>query len=177
MLNNRKNNFVKKDLVLLKSSFLQYPKFSKDNFVQSTQTRQLKLGFNTVFNQKTPKSTLVSNAIRFEYNSKQFREFFIFNNLVRTSISKFDSNNLKQFFFFLNCVLKERKKVPFYLLKRIKGGYMISVLGVICFVPRSLFKISLKQQLISFKLYKKSKKFARSNLKLNLVSSLIQKKI
>ena len=117
MLNNRKNNFVKKDLVLLKSSFLQYPKFSKDNFVQSTQTRQLKLGFNTVFNQKTPKSTLVSNAIRFEYNSKQFREFFIFNNLVRTSISKFDSNNLKQFFFFLNFVLKERKKVPFYLLK------------------------------------------------------------
>ena len=177
MLNNRKNNFVRKDLVLLKPSFLQYPKLSKDNFVQSTQVRQLKLGFNTVFSQKISKSAHVNNVTRFEYNSKQFREFFIFNSLVKKSTIKFNSNNLKQFFFFLNCILKERKKVPFYLLKRIKGGYMISVLGVICFVPRSLFKISLKQQLISFKLYKKSKKFARSNLKLNLVSSLIRKKI
>ena len=114
---------------------------------------------------------------RFEYNSKQFREFFIFKSLAKKSVSNFNSRNLKKIFFFLNCILKERKSVPFYLLKRIRGGYMISVLGVICFVPRSLFKISSKQQLINLKLYKKSKKFTRPNLKLNLVSSLIQKKI
>jgi hypothetical protein len=175
MLNNRKNNFKKKDADVTKSSFLQYPKFSKDNFIQTGLTRQLKLGVNTVFNQKTNKQATNSN--RFEYNSKQFREIFIFNNLLKKPIFDLKSNNLKQSFFFLSCVLKGKKKVPFYLLKRIRGGYMISVLGVICFVPRSLFKISLKQQLISFKLYKKSKKFTRPNIKLNLVSSLIQKNL
>jgi len=178
MLNNRKNNFKKKDINnVTKSSFLQYPKFSKDSFIQTGLTRQLNLGVNTVFNQNQIKSTIINNSNRFEYNSKQFREFFIFKNLLKKSTFDLKSNNLKQFFFFLSCVLKERKKVPFYLLKRIRGGYMISVLGVICFVPRSLFKISLKQQLISLKLYKKSKKFTRPNLKLNLVSSLIQKNL
>ena len=54
---------------------------------------------------------------------------------------------------------------------------MISVLGVICFVPRSLFKISSKQQLINLKLYKNQKNLQDPNLKLNLVSSLIQKNI
>ena len=111
MLNNRKNNFVRKDIVLSKPSFLQYPKLSKDNFVQSTQVRQLKLGFNTVFSQKISKSAHVNNVTRFEYNSKQFREFFIFNSLVKKPTIKFNSNNLKQFLFFLNCILKERKKV------------------------------------------------------------------
>jgi hypothetical protein len=176
MLNNRKNKIVKEDANIIKPSFLHYPKLPKASFVQSTSTRQLRLGLNTVFNITPSNSAIGSNINRFEYNSKQFREFFIFNSLMKKPTSTFNRNNLKQFFFFLKCAFKERKKVSFYLLKRIKGGYMISVLGVICFVPRSLFKISSKQQIISFKLYKKSKKFARPNLKLNLVSSLIQKK-
>lgn len=175
-LNNKKNNFVKIEGDSIKSSFLQHPNLSKDNFVQTGSNRKLDLGINTLFNQTSLKLTEKKNSNRFEYESKQFREFFIFDHLVKKSKTDFASKNFKQSFFFLSCVLKERKKIPFFLLKRIKGGYMISVLGVICFVPRSLFKISLQQQLISFKLYKKSRKFTRSNLKLNLVSSLIQKK-
>lgn len=177
MLNNKKKNFTKQNTVSLKSTFVQYPKMSRDNFIQTGLSPQLRLGVNTVFNPTSSKSKTLGNFNRFEYNAKQFREFFIFKSLVKKSMFDFNSRNLKNFFFFLNCILRERKNIPFYLLKRIRGGYMISVLGVICFVPRSLFKISLKQQLISLKLYKKSKKFTRSNLKLNLVSSLIQKKI
>lgn len=176
MLNNKKNNFTKKGKANLKSTFLQYPKLSKESFVQTGSTRQLNLGINTLFNQTSVKMTEARNSNRFEFESKQFREFFIFDHLIKKANLNSASKKFKQSIFFLNCVLKERKKIPFYLLKRIKGGYMISVLGIICFVPRSLFKISLQQQLISFKLYKKSRKFTRPNLKLNLVSSLIQKK-
>ena len=177
MLNKKKINFTKKDTTSQNPTFVQYPKFSKDNYIQTGSEHQLRLGVNTVFNQNKLTSKMSDISSRFEYNSKQFREFFIFKSLAKKSVSNFNSRNLKNFFFFLNCILKERKSVPFYLLKRIRGGYMISVLGVICFVPRSLFKISSKQQLINLKLYKKSKKFTRPNLKLNLVSSLIQKKI
>jgi hypothetical protein len=161
------------------NTFLQYPKFSKNNAIQVSSSQKLNLGINAVFNQNIAKSNN-QNKIKnnkFEYNSKQFREFFIFNTLKKESNFIFKNNNFKQLFFFLYCVLKEKKTLPFYLLKRIRGGYMISVLGVICFVPRSLFKISLKQQLIGFKLYRKPKKFTRSSLKLNLVSSLIQKNV
>jgi hypothetical protein len=175
-LNKNKKKFIKEERNAVKTTFLQHPKLSKDNFVQMTPTRKLNLGINTLFNQHTLKSIEEKKSNRFEYDSKQFREFFIFDYLVKKPKTDFTSKNFKQLFFFLNCVLKERKKIPFFLLKRIKGGYMVSVLGVICFVPRSLFKISLQQQLISFKLYKKSRKFTRSSIKLNLVSSLIQKK-
>lgn len=177
MLNNKKNNFIEINACSKKKklSFLQYPKFSKNNFVQTGSASNMSVGVHTIFNKTTSEAPVNSN--RFEYNSKQFREFFIFKNFVKKQQFNSKKINLKQFFFFLNCVLKERKKVPFYLLKRVRGGYMVSVLGVVCFVPRSLFKISLKQQLVSFKLYKKTKKFTRPSLNLNVVSSLIQKKI
>jgi len=177
MLNNKKNNFTKQNSVPAKASFVQYPQLSRDSFIQTGLSPQAKLGINTVFNQNKIRTKTLVSSNRFEYNAKHFREFFIFKSLMKKSTFNYNSRNLKNFLFFLKCLLKERKSVPFYLLKRIRGGYMISALGVICFVPRSLFKISLKQQLISLKLYKKSKKFTRSNLKLNLVSSLIQKKI
>lgn len=176
MLNKKKINFTKQDSIPLNHSFVQYPKISKDNFVQIGSKQNLQLGVNTVFNQHKLRSKTPDISNRFEYDSKQFREFFVYKSLAKKQVFNSNSRDLKRFFFFLNCILKGRKNIPFYLLKRIKGGYMVSVLGAICFVPRSLFKISLKQQLINLKLYKKSKKFARPNLKLNLVSSLLQKK-
>jgi hypothetical protein len=176
MLNKKKINLSKKSTLIRKDlTFFQYPKLSSESFIQTGSSRRLALGVNSVFNQYQTTKKLNQKNTRFKFNSKQFREFFIFNRQAKKSFNNAEKTNLKQFFFFLNCVLTQRKKVPFYLLKRIKGGYIISVLGVFCFVPRSLFKISLKQQLISFKLYKKTKKFSRSSLKLNLVSSLIQK--
>jgi ribosomal protein S1 len=177
MLNKKKINLSKKPILCQNdSTFFQYPKLSNEGFVQTGSSRQLVLGINSVFNQYQKTTKLNKNNNRFKFNSKQFREFFIFNRQAKKFFNNSEKTNIKNFFFFLNCVFTQRRKVPFYLLKRIKGGYIISVLGVLCFVPRSLFKISLKQQLISFKLYKKTRKFSRSSLKLNLVSSLIQKK-
>lgn len=181
MLNKKKHNFLKKrekQIEPFVSNFFQYPKISNNNFVQTGNNKQLDWGVNVVFNQRNFKerSLRTVQTNRFKFNSKQFREFFIFNSATK-DIKQLDKNkNLRRFIFFLDCVFKERKKIPFYLLKRIRGGYMISVLGAICFVPRSLFKFSLNQQLISFKVYKKARKFARPTLKLNLVSTLRQKK-
>jgi hypothetical protein len=179
MLNKIKKKFIisNADNSVSSNNFLQQPKISKNYFVQVESVKNFNLGFDTVFNQVDPKISNSKNIQnnRFVYNSRQFRQFLIFNKLRKMSAVNSNNEHFKTFFFFVHCILKEKKKVPFYLLKRIKGGYMISVLGIICFVPRSLFKISTKQQLIGFKLYKKSKKFTRSSLKLNLVSSLIQK--
>jgi len=63
------------------------------------------------------------------------------------------------------------------MLKQIKGGFMVSAFGAICFVPRSLYKNVQKQQIINFKLFQKhTKKFTRPSTKINLVSSLKYKK-
>jgi hypothetical protein len=68
---------------------------------------------------------------------------------------------------------KKRKKVPYYILKQMKGGYMIGAFGTIYFVPRSLYKNVRQQQIINLKLFQKNtKKFTRPLIKINLVSSL-----
>jgi len=177
MLNKKKTKILEKTSNSKKTtmSFLQYPKFSKNNFVQTGSNSQISLGVNTILNPS--RFELTKNSNRFEYSSKQFREFFIFKSFVKKHKFDLKTSNLKRLFLFLSSALKKRKKIPFYLLKRVRGGYMVSVLGVICFVPRSLFKIAPNQQLVSLKLYKKTNKFTRSSLKLNIVSSLIHKNI
>jgi len=101
MLNKKKINFTKQDTTSQNPTFVQYPKFSKDNYIQTGSEHQLRLGVNTVFNQNKLTSKMSDISSRFEYNSKQFREFFIFKSLAKKSVSNFNSRNLKNFFFFL----------------------------------------------------------------------------
>jgi hypothetical protein len=50
---------------------------------------------------------------------------------------------------------------------------MISILGTISFVPRSLYRIGSLGQIINLKLFQKqTRKFAKRVIKINIVSSL-----
>jgi hypothetical protein len=157
--------------------FLQVPELAKNNYIQTNQSKNVDLGFPTVFKESVDKQIKGRwEFIRFEYNLKQFKRFYTYQNFKKKT-SKGSNFDIRSFFVFLQKVSKRRKKLAYYLLKQIKGGFMISTLGVVCFVPRSLYKDSRRQQIINLKLFQKNfKKFTRPSIKINLVSSLKHRK-
>jgi hypothetical protein len=176
MLNNKKiktitfENKVSLPTAASYKSFLKIPHISKNTFVQTNTPRSIDFGFNNVFNMGLSDSPKLNT--RFVYDSKQFKNYHVYKNFKKKQLDV-PYMELKTFIVFLQKVLKKKKKVPFYFLKQIKGGFMLSFLGIICFVPRSLFKNSIKQQLLNLKIYKKkSKKFTKPSFKVNLISSL-----
>jgi len=86
--------------------------------------------------------------------------------------------HLKKQLLLLHYLFQKKKKLPFFFIKEIKGGFSGTVLGSFCFVPKSLYrKDSLIQSLVNVKLFSKKKRaFAKANLNFSLVSSLIIKK-
>jgi len=185
MLNRKK---VTKNLVKFRSenncnriafnnAFLEVPGLSKNTYIQTNLYKNVDLGFLTVFGESNEKLYKTGwDSTRFEYNSKQFKKFYIYQIFKKKSSNKF-TFDLKSFFVFLHKVFKRKKKLPYYLLKQIKGGFMTSSLGAVCFTPRSLYKNSNKLQIINLKIFQKNtKKFTRPLVKINLVSSLKNRK-
>lgn len=185
MLNKQKTkkNFIKFDnisdttILVPENKLLQIPGLSKNHYIQTSSSKEVNLGFSMVFAENVLQPTKSgANLNRFGYDTKQFQKFHRYHFFKRKASNKFVSS-IKSFFVFLHAVSKKRKKVPYYILKQIKGGFMISAFGAICFVPRSLYKSVRKQQIINLKLFQKNtKKFARPLIKINLVSSLKHKK-
>ena len=184
MLNKQKtkNNFIKFGTIndtylsVPENKFLQIPGLSKNHYIQTSSNKEVNLGFSMVFAENDSQPTKSNALNRFGYDSKQFQKFHRYHFFKRKASNKFVSS-IKSFFVFLYAISKKRKKVPYYILKQIKGGFMISAFGAICFVPRSLYKSVRKQQIINLKLFQKNtKKFARPLIKINLVSSLKHKK-
>jgi hypothetical protein len=169
-VNNRKR-FV------FDNKFLQVPELTKNNYIQTVQSKNVNLGFPTVFKESVEKQVKGRwESIRFEYDLKQFKRFYTYQDFRKKTL-KGSNLDIRSFFVFLQKVSKRRRKLAYYLLRQIKGGFMISTLGVICFVPRSLYKNSRRQQIINLKLFQKNfKKFTRPSVKINLVSSLKHRK-
>ena len=112
---------------------------------------------------------------RFKNNKKNVK----YNRNDSNSSYKKNNNYPKKFYknniLFLNKVFKEKKKSKFFSLKTVRGGLMITSLGLISFVPKSLVAKSNNktQRIVNFKLLKKKHNFSfKQDLKINLVSSL-----
>jgi hypothetical protein len=181
MLNRQKtkNNFFKPGGInnvvnlILKDKFLQIPELSKNQYIQTSSDKEVDFGFPLIFleNELQPTKTN-ADLNRFSYDSKQFQKFHKYHPFLRKAPNK-RIFSTKSLFVFLDALSKKRKKVPYYILKQMKGGYMIGAFGAIYFVPRSLYKNVRQQQIINLKLFQKNtKKFTRPLIKINLVSSL-----
>jgi hypothetical protein len=74
--------------------------------------------------------------------------------------------HLKKQLLLLHYLFQKKKKLPFFFIKEIKGGFSGTVLGSFCFVPKSLYrKNSLIQSLVIVNFfYKKMGVFAKENL-------------
>jgi hypothetical protein len=148
-------------------SFLKLPSLSKNLFLQHNYTSKKPKSLPFVF-QKTD-----SNNVSFSFSGKTYRTNYYFSSYKKNNNypKKFYKNNI----LFLNKVFKEKKKSKFFSLKTVRGGLMITSLGLISFVPKSLVAKSNNktQRIVNFKLLKKKHNFSfKQDLKVNLVSSL-----
>jgi len=151
-----------------KQSFFKIPSLSKNLFLQSNSTDKKTTVLPFVF-QKT------SNNVSFSFSEKTYRTNYFFSPYMKSNY--YSKKSYKANLIFLHKIFKQKKSSKFFSLKNVRGGLMITSLGLISFVPKSLVSKSTNknkfQTIVNFKLLKKRHNFSfKQDLKINLVSSL-----
>jgi len=150
-----------------KQSFLKIPSLSKNLFLQSNSSDKKTTVLPFVFQK--------NNNVSFSFSEKTYRTNYFFSPHVKSNY--YSKKSYKSDLIFLNKIFKQKKSSKFFLLKNVRGGLMITSLGLISFVPKSLVSKSTNkkklQTIVNFKLMKKRQNFSfKHDLKVNLVSSL-----
>ena len=155
-------------------SFFKLPSLSKNLFLQhnfnSKKTKFLPFVFQKMDH----------NNVSFTFSDKTYRTNYYFSSYIKNN--NYSKKPYKKNILFLNKVFKQKKKSKFLSLKTVRGGLMITSLGLISFVPKSLASKQRNndqfQTIVNFKLIKKKHNFSfKQDLKINLVSSLKKKNL
>lgn len=158
--------------------FFNFPTLSLTSYSQALTSKdtldEIKLVQNKISKKRLKKS------FRFSF-SKGLKSFFLVNHF---RIKRDGFKNFKNLLLTSNTLFKAQKLHRFLILKRVKGGFKSSSLGLINFMPKSLYifipkglsKVKNKHFLLKIKLLKRKKKFSsKSTIKVNIISSCKKK--
>lgn len=135
---------------------------------------EIKLVQNKIFKKR------LKQSFRFSF-SKGLKSFFLVNPF---KIKRNGFKDFKKLLLTSKNLFEAQKRHRFFILKRVKGGFKSSSLGLINFMPKSLYnfipkgfsKIKNKHFLLKIKLLKRKKKFSsKSNIKVSIISSCKKK--
>ena len=177
MLLNKKK-FINKEKKPI-SLFFNFPILSSTSYSQTFIPQMVVNEIKIVHNDFSTNS--FEKSFRFKF-FKSLNSFFLLKRFEKTS-RRF--KNLKNFLAFSNVLSKTKELHNFFILRSVKGGFIVVSLGLASFMPRSLFKIKNKNYtsksfqkiknklfLLKIKVLKRRKKFSPKNrLRINIVSS------
>lgn len=173
MLNSKKQiYFGKQNREVKNFLFFNLPNLPSNSFLQSNTPQNILNDLNVVSTVTKPE--LSSKNFRFSPSSKDFRSFRLVRKYKRQTIRR--KNKLKFYVVSADHSFRKSRQIFFMFAKRNKGGFMVTSVGLIRFMPKSLGKFSSrgvnKQYLIKFIFLKKYRRFSsKCKLKLNLISS------
>lgn len=172
MLNKKKQITTISNFFFLRTPlFFNLPQIPKVSYFQTNSNENVLSELNIILKEKSKKHF---KPFRFSFSQHSARSHFFFaEHFIKQKTMK---SNLKKRIFFLRKFLKKKKRYCCFFMKRIKGGFVTSSLGLISFTPKSLAckndKKIKKQHLLGFKFLKRKKRFSyKKFMKINLVSS------
>ena len=178
MLNKKKQiTTISKSSFLKTPFFFNLPQIPKTSYFQTNFYDNVLSELSTVLKEKSKK---YSKPFRFSFSQHSVRSHSSFTeHFLKQKTIK---SNLKKHLLFLKSLLKKKKRYCCFFLKRIKGGYVASSLGLLSFTPKSLagkvYRKTKKQRLLGFKFLRRKKRFSyKKFIKINLVSSSKKRKI
>jgi|TARA_B110001469_G_C9647439_1_gene328038 hypothetical protein len=152
-------------------TFFDLPKLPLDSYLQSNSKLDKLNALNLVLNESSPTKVKNENH-RFSFSSQKFRNYLLLKTYFKKNLQQ--STKFKEYLLFTSYLFQNRNRYPLSSLKRVKGGFMSTSLGINAFMPRS-HRVSSgdrKQFLLGFKAFSKKKRFsAKRSLKINLVTS------
>lgn len=175
MLNKKKQiKIISENRKTKLPSFFNLPRIPQKSYSQTKSSEDVLNELKIIF-EKSLKTFRLSTSLKIYRTYSLFKESF--------ANQKTMKKNLQKRILFLKKTLEQKKRFRFFFMKRIRGGYVTSCLGITSFTPKSLVKTTekkfKKQKLLRFRFLKRKMRFSfRKNIKINLVSSckLLQKK-
>jgi hypothetical protein len=156
------------------SSMLNLPEIPRNSYLQipDLSTNHLVIDDLKLVLKKTKQEYLTSNS-RFEFSSKMFKSFFLFQAFSR-KIKK-QNTLFAPKFLFLNKVFRHGVIYPCFSMRRLKGHFITTSFGFNSFLSKKyviLNKLPTKNQfLLNFRvIIKNKKKSLKKNFKLNLTT-------
>lgn len=153
-------------------TFFDLPKLPSDSYLQSNSKRTTLNYLNLVLNDFST-TRIRGENYRFNFVSQKFGNYLLLKTYLKKNLKK--TLKFKEYLFFINNLFWQKKRYPFLLIKKVKGGFTTTSLGINAFMPRS-HRVSSgdhKQFLLGFKAYypKKKRFSSKRRIKLNLVVS------